>query len=194
MESKPSDDDLRLRLLSNMLPFSIIHTDSLGRATYVNKKWESLSGLTAEQSLGIGWRSAIHHDFRETLMQSMNIAVASDNDSFATDVRLGVTDGAIVWLNATVTSLGSVDGIHNGFVWTFQDVTQRMIAEQNIRTQLEVTRSISDATTLEDAAEKIVGGNHDRRQRGRPGGTPGPCSPQGGGVPGPPRAERAKPR
>ncbi len=157
MESKPSDDDLRLRLLSNMLPFSIIHTDSQGRATYVNKKWESLSGLSAEQSLGSGWRAAIHDDFREKLMQSINIAIASDNDSFATDVRLGVTDGAIVWLNATVTSLGSVDGIHNGFVWTFQDISKRMIAEQNIRTQLEVTRSISDATTLEDAAERIVG-------------------------------------
>lgn len=157
MESKPSDDDLRLRLLSNMLPFSIIHTDSHGRATYVNKKWESLSGLTAEQSLGIGWRSAIHDDFRETLMQSINISIDSDNDSYATDVRLGVTDGGVVWLNATVTSLGSVDGVHNGFVWTFQDITKRMIAEQNIRTQLEVTRSISDATTLEDAAERIVG-------------------------------------
>lgn len=157
MESKPSDDDLRLRLLSNMLPFSIIHTDSYGRATYVNKKWESLSGLTAEQSLGSGWRSAIHDDFREKLMQSINVAIGSDKDSFATDVRLSVNDGGIVWLNATITSLGSVAGIHNGFVWTFQDITKRMIAEQNIRTQLEVTRSISDATTLEDAAEKILG-------------------------------------
>src|SRR3569833_2972948 len=104
MENKPSDDDMRLRLLSNMLPFSIIHTDSNGHATYVNKKWESLSGLTAEQSLGNGWRSAIHATFREILMQSIEIVKDSDNDSFATDVRLGLTDGTIVWLNATVTS------------------------------------------------------------------------------------------
>jgi PAS domain S-box-containing protein len=151
-----SQDEYRLRLLSNTLPLSIIHTNKDGNAVYVNKKWERLSGLTGQQSLGIGWQATIHESYRERLMHDWREYTAAGKDVFSADVRLASPDDAIVWLSATVTSLGVVGGIHNGFIWTFEDISKRVIAEQNIRTQLEVTRSISDSTTLEDAGDKIV--------------------------------------
>ncbi|HEY9732856.1 MAG TPA: PAS domain S-box protein [Drouetiella sp.] len=155
-EVETSQDEYRLRLLSNTLPLSIIHTNKDGLAVYVNKKWERLSGLTGRQSLGTGWQAAIHEKYREQLMHDWREYTAAGNDAFSADVRLASPDDAIVWLSATVTSLGDAGGIHNGFVWTFEDISKRVLAEQNILTQLEVTRSISEATTLEDAGGNIV--------------------------------------
>ncbi len=145
----------QLHLLSNALPLSIIHTDKDGNAIYVNKKWELLSGLTAEESLGIGWQSCIHPDFQEMIADCWRNAV-QQNEPVPAEVRLATDDGLAVWLSAAVTTLGFSKGKHNGFVWTFENISMHTLAERNMRTQLEVTRSLSAAASLEDAAFDIV--------------------------------------
>ncbi|MBS2009405.1 MAG: PAS domain S-box protein [Cyanobacteria bacterium SZAS TMP-1] len=141
--------------LSNALPLSIIHTDANGNATYANQKWEQLSGLNSDESLGSSWQTKVHPDDLPDLLECRRKAIELD-EPYSAAVRLSTTDGSIVWLSATVTPLGISEGENYGLVWTFEDISSRVLAEQNMRTQLEVTRTISEAASLDDAAPQIL--------------------------------------
>jgi PAS domain S-box-containing protein len=45
----------------------VFRTDSAGICVAVNPRWCELSGLTEEQSLGLGWRNAVHPEDRDRL-------------------------------------------------------------------------------------------------------------------------------
>jgi PAS domain S-box-containing protein len=152
---EPTTSEEQFRLLSNALPLSIIHTDQNGRAIYVNNKWEELSGLSAQESLRHGWQSSIHPDFQTQMAVCWHNAV-QQKQPVPLEVRLATDDGTEVWLRVAVTTLGASKGKHNGFVWTFEDTSMHRLAEQNMKTQLEVTRAISAAMSLEDAAPDIL--------------------------------------
>ncbi|MBI1951774.1 MAG: PAS domain S-box protein, partial [Acidobacteria bacterium] len=50
----------RFRKLSESSPIGIFQTDALGRCLYTNARWQFLTGLSLEESLGDGWSRGIH--------------------------------------------------------------------------------------------------------------------------------------
>src|SRR5438105_6672162 len=50
----------RFRTLSNFSPIGIFQTDVDGNCLYTNPRWQSIAGLTLEESLGEGWARAVH--------------------------------------------------------------------------------------------------------------------------------------
>src|SRR5207237_458600 len=63
------ESEQRFRTLSASAPIGIFQTDALGMCTYVNAHYLAVTGLSFEQSLGVGWQSAIHPEDRATLLK-----------------------------------------------------------------------------------------------------------------------------
>src|SRR5690606_2895760 len=55
----------RFRTVARVVPVALFQTDAAGRCVYVNRQWTMLSGLTSEQSMGMGWLAALHPEDRE---------------------------------------------------------------------------------------------------------------------------------
>ena len=54
------DSEQRFRLLSASAPIGIFQNDAQGGCLYCNPEWERIAGIAAADSLGDGWRRAIH--------------------------------------------------------------------------------------------------------------------------------------
>src|SRR3954471_17223597 len=56
------DSDARLRQLVDGIPQIIWTNNSVGVADYFNRRWHEYTGLTYEQSVGLGWQYIVHPD------------------------------------------------------------------------------------------------------------------------------------
>jgi CHASE3 domain sensor protein len=60
----------RFETLCEQAPMGIYSTDAQGLAVYTNSRWSRMSGLSAAESLGNGWKKALHPDDRETVFET----------------------------------------------------------------------------------------------------------------------------
>src|SRR5688572_26708641 len=61
----PPHSEERFHLLSDVLPVGAFYSDGFGHCLYVNRRWQEITGLTLEQSLGDGWQNVIDPKDRE---------------------------------------------------------------------------------------------------------------------------------
>ena len=63
--------EARFRCLSESSPAGIFLADVGGHRVYSNSQWLQMTGLTQAQSLGDGWKTALHPEDREAVGQQM---------------------------------------------------------------------------------------------------------------------------
>jgi PAS domain S-box-containing protein len=121
-------------------PVGIFRTQPDGFTTYVNPKWQELSGLTLEQSLGFGWLMAVHPDDRVLVEGTWKTDVQNLQKSFA-EYRFLKPDGSICWVmgNAVPERLGNEI---TGYIGTITDITNHHNAEESLKKSEEKYRSI----------------------------------------------------
>lgn len=61
------DSEQLFRSLAQSSPTGIYRQDETGRCVYVNERWQEITGLTADEALGDGWRRIVHPDDRAWL-------------------------------------------------------------------------------------------------------------------------------
>src|SRR5882672_7122022 len=66
----------RYRTLVELSPQAMWMTDAQGNTTFTTRYWHEYSGLTAEETIGAGWTSALHPDDKEAMLQGWMEAVA----------------------------------------------------------------------------------------------------------------------
>ena len=89
----------RFRSLSGASPIGIFETDEGGHCMYTNPRWQEISGLTLDQSLGDGWSQAIHPEDRLEVIAAWKDATAR-NESFHREFRLQSPDGTVRWVSS----------------------------------------------------------------------------------------------
>lgn len=87
---------IELSRLVDALPGLVWAMDADGRAELVNDRWREYTGLTSEQLLGEGWRSAVHADDLPLLHDTW-AAIRATGDVGEIEVRLRRLDGEYRW-------------------------------------------------------------------------------------------------
>jgi PAS domain S-box-containing protein len=98
-------------------------TDVMGTCTWVNAKWQELTGLSFEQAMGAGWQRAIHPDDVDRLMAEWNGLPATGRD-FCSEYRYLRPDGTVRWILGRATEEFDSAGKHIGFVGVCVDITE----------------------------------------------------------------------
>lgn len=130
----------RFRILSEAAPIGIFLTDGVGKCLYTNPRWQSITGMTLEKSLGAGWAAAVHPDDREKVVWAWEKAVES-GDEFSLEFRFLRPDGEVRWVDSHAIF---ITGSPAGFVGTNQDITER----KKLETRLLQSQKMETVGTL----------------------------------------------
>ncbi len=143
------------RTLANASPIGIFHFDLQGRCLYANPRWQEISGLTFEQSLGDGYLAAVHRDDRPRVVREHSLVAEAANAPI--EFRLLTASGDVRWVEACTRAVRSADGRVDGYVSTVQDVTERKRIEDALRAGEERYRILAEQSSDLIACFRIDG-------------------------------------
>jgi PAS domain S-box-containing protein len=127
------DTEARFRLMADSSPVGIAFGDKHGSATYVNARFTEITGLPADDLLGLGWLSCAGEDDRDGIL-TVARGIGSRDIQHRYRSRVGLPDGALQWLDIRVQAVRDDDGEHGGFIGMVDDVTTVVEADQYRRT------------------------------------------------------------
>ncbi|QPI47543.1 PAS domain S-box protein [Massilia antarctica] len=141
-EQNLRNSEAQLTAITNASPLGLIRADLRGNCTYVNRMFETITGLTREQALGRGWTQALHPEERDSL-NAIFQHQRRNPEPFKKVVRCLRPDGSLVWTSVKVAAVRIGERIE-GFVGTIDDITTLREAELALRESEARLRTIAD--------------------------------------------------
>lgn len=143
------------RSLCEASPFGICTADVTGRCTYTNSRWQEMSGLSREASLGRGWLRAVHPEDRKRLADDWSRAMQADG-KMTSEFRLRRPDGSVVWIASRTEPIRSANGRIIGYVGADEDITARKRTEELRRLEHEISRLLTASDSLLETVPVLV--------------------------------------
>lgn len=140
----------RFRVLAEVSPAGIFHSDAQGLARFVNARWCEIAGVDREAALGDNWLAAIHPEDREVVRTGWAEAVRTGAPSSG-EFRFLHRDGAVVHVVGQSRPQIDADGSVVGWVGVVTDVTRLRMAEEErkrIEAQLRQVQKMDSLGTL----------------------------------------------
>ena len=134
--------EAHLTAVTNASPMGLVRTDMRGQCTYVNKRFETITGLTREQSLGLGWLGAFQDD-ESGYMPAVFAHQRKHEEPFVRITRCTRTDGKLIWASTKIAAI-RIDGRIEGFIGSIDDITTLRDAELALRESEARLRTIAD--------------------------------------------------
>jgi diguanylate cyclase (GGDEF)-like protein/PAS domain S-box-containing protein len=131
-----------LAAVNDASPLGLMRADPAGHCTYVNRTFETITGLTREQALGAAWLDAVHPNDRQELTASLQ-RMAETRETLQDTVRCLRPDGAVTWISFKVAAI-TVDGKLYGYVGTLDDITLMRKSVMALRESEARLRTIAD--------------------------------------------------
>ena len=141
IEEQHSGLQLERAIHAEQFPVGVFRTDRHGLCFAVNPRWCELSGLTEEQSLGLGWTAAVHPADRERVAREQASHISSGKN-LRIEFRLLRPDGSVIWVFSQAVPSYDGAGALDGFVGTLTDITARVKAEEALRESEERFRNL----------------------------------------------------
>ncbi len=110
--------------MSDASPLGIFRTDAAGAYTYINPRYESLSGLPAAAAAGEGWLAAVHPEDREQLRGDWQAMVRDRAPEAARSYRMLRAGKGVIWVTVLAGAIREDGGIA-GYVGIVEDITER---------------------------------------------------------------------
>jgi PAS domain S-box-containing protein len=138
------------REIANSIPHLVWTARTDGYVDYVNQRWYEYTGLTEEETIGLGWANAIHPEDRSSKEQIWRHALAF-GDQVLVEYRLRDCNGAYRWHRVkAVPFLDNNQGISKwyGTITDIQEeklleigLRESQLAEQKARAEAEAQRT-----------------------------------------------------
>lgn len=122
----------QLNALTHLVPVGIIRIDTKWQCLYANDKWYELSGLNNEESRGTGWINALHSDDVKSVLEDLRQSLQA-GDELQVELRLVSPLGQIRWMDFSIKILFDHNGVVQGFLGTFADITERILHQERLR-------------------------------------------------------------
>lgn len=130
-------------LLTEHSPFAFYETDGDGNCTFVNKKWQELTGLSFEEALGEGWQSALHEDDKEEIFAQWKKKGSSALPSNM-EYRLKNKQGKTTWILETSQAIRNSRNEITGYIGMNLDITKRKIFEMDLQKSEAAFKSLAE--------------------------------------------------
>jgi len=122
----------KLSALMHLAPVAIIQVDANWNCVFANDKWYEFTGLTDAENQGNEWINALHKDDVEEILKLLRKAII-DGSELKTELRLVSPLGSTLSMDLNVKTLFDDNGITQGFLATFADITERLMTQDRLR-------------------------------------------------------------
>jgi len=140
------------RRLVNSAPVAIILTDTGGRCLFANKNWQVLTGLSLQESIGVGWQKMIHPDYVSKIGPWWYRGEKKETDP-GTECSIQTASGYAKWVDLKSAPLLTENGDHIGYISSFTDVTHRKENEYNMFRKI---LSLENGSKNGDDTKKLI--------------------------------------
>jgi PAS domain S-box-containing protein len=138
----------RFRTLAANAPVSIFICDSQGRNTFVNRRWCEMSGLTAEETAGEGWRAVIHPDDLAGKMEQFQTRIAAGRE-YDNEYRIVQRGGRVRWVRTFAAPIVDTDGAAATIVGMTMDVTDQHQLVDQLRHERQLLQELLEVQERE---------------------------------------------
>ncbi|MBT9558155.1 MAG: CHASE domain-containing protein [Myxococcales bacterium] len=142
-----------LAAVQDCSPLAMFVTDMEGQCTYLNPRYEELTGQAAKEGLGVGWVRALHPDDVRRVRRDFEQA-KKEGHLLSGEYRWVRPDASVVWTAVRAARI-EADEQPLGFVGTIEDVTGARQATEALKSQalhLEEARDSLDRVNRELSA------------------------------------------
>lgn len=127
--SAPRDADVVPRILADLLPVIVRITDMAEHVLYLNAAWSRYTGLSTAESLGDGWRQALHPD-DVAPFEAARAEGRRSNTAFTVEYRLRCADGVYRWHQSRAVPVPGSEGQTVAWLSATLDIDDRVQAER----------------------------------------------------------------
>lgn len=142
---RTDEERRRFRTLAECSPVGVFETDEEGACTYTNRRWQEITGLSAEAALGQGWVDAIDPDDRLRVFEAWNSAALS-KANFEQTFRFRRPSGEVRWVQVQAAPVRDVDGQILSWVGVDNDVTEVRAMQEALSQSEARFRQLAAAT------------------------------------------------
>ena len=125
------ESERRLRILADAVPQVIWSNDAEGKANFFNQRWYEYSGLSYEESFGVGWEAIVHPDDAPASLEKWNQSLA-EGKIFDTEYRLRNAAGKYCWFIGRNVPLKDEAGKVTGWFGSATDIQELKQAEESL--------------------------------------------------------------
>jgi PAS domain S-box-containing protein len=148
-----TSQEKHLRDVVETIPAMTFTALSDGSCTFVNKRWTEYTGLSVEQSSGVGWQRAIHAEDLARNAEKWGRSIAS-GQFFEDEVRFRrAADGEYRWFLVRGVPLRDARGKIVRWYGTLTDIEDRKHAEEALQS---ISRDLQDSKTKLEEAQRIA--------------------------------------
>jgi PAS domain S-box-containing protein len=122
------ESEAKLRTLNNTVPALVWVCAPDGAASEFNDRWFEYTGMTPEQSAGLGWGDAVHPDDRERCFAAWEESRAS-HSPYEVELRYRKADGDYRWFLARALPMRDPEGRIGAWFGASIDIEDRKRAE-----------------------------------------------------------------
>ena len=123
-------EEKKWKQLANTLPVIVWTADDKGNADFFNDLWYETTGMTPEETLGLGWTKAIHPDDLNRCLETWNDAL-TNRTFYEIEARYRKRDGSFHWVLAR-----GVPIIENDVVTSWYGTSTDITGQKNVEKQL----------------------------------------------------------
>ncbi|MCL3862978.1 PAS domain S-box protein [Actinotalea sp. K2] len=143
------------RTMVEMLPHMVWLAHPDGRHEHVNQNWSDFTGLSLEQSRGLGWDLPVHPEDRDRAEECWAQAVRT-GEPYEIEYRLRRADGVYRWMLVRAVPLRDEAGTVVRWVGTSTDIEELKRAEARVEAQARLLDQAQDAILVHDLEHRIL--------------------------------------
>jgi len=154
-EQSLRESERLFRSLAQSSPTGIYQQNSKNECIYVNERWVEITGLSAEDAMGQGWRRIMHPDDRDRFKIGNDVTPVNDQPLF-TEFRIVRPNGDVRWVALRTQPMISEQGELEGSVGAISDITDRMEAERDTQRLTDIFEATHDLVGIADRDGQLL--------------------------------------
>lgn len=136
------ESELRYRSVVESLTEIVFGIDSKTCWTHLNRAWETITRHSVRESLGRPLSEFLLPEDRDKVQRALASVIAGVTDTASFIARVRANDGNVRWLETSLRANRDADGHFAGLAGLASDITERKLAEENLRDQLRLVRQL----------------------------------------------------